>query len=221
MDCVVYGVGSTYVHEVDETLRRLQYHVHGYVSNLADGYEPDLAPLVRSGDMPPSWTHLPVLLPLVTPGYRQALEHEVLALGFTTLATVIDPTSVLASTVAVDAGVLVNAGCVVGANASLKRLVLLNRSVSVGHHVTVQDYATLGPGCTLCAFVTVGQGAFVGAGSVINPHISVGANAVIGSGAVVTRDVPANTVVVGNPARVVREGNPGYNGVSVAMEVAR
>lgn len=49
----------------------------------------------------------------------------------------------------------------------------------------------------------IDDGASLGAGSVILPGIHVGRNAMVGAGAVVTKDVPANAVVVGNPARIV------------------
>ena len=48
------------------------------------------------------------------------------------------------------------------------------------------------------------KGASIGANASILPGITVGENAMIGMGAVVTRDVPANVLVAGNPARVVR-----------------
>ena len=45
---------------------------------------------------------------------------------------------------------------------------------------------------------------WIGGGAIICPGVRVGRNAVIGAGAVVTKDVPENTVVVGNPARIVK-----------------
>ncbi|HLR40560.1 MAG TPA: maltose acetyltransferase domain-containing protein [Virgibacillus sp.] len=53
--------------------------------------------------------------------------------------------------------------------------------------------------------VTIGNNVWIGGRAVINPGVTVGDNAVIASGAVVTKDVPANVVVGGNPARVIRE----------------
>lgn len=50
---------------------------------------------------------------------------------------------------------------------------------------------------------TVNKGASIGGGAVILPGISIGRNAMIGAGAVVTRAVPANAIVIGNPARIV------------------
>ena len=52
---------------------------------------------------------------------------------------------------------------------------------------------------------TIRRGARVGGGAVICPGIEIGEEAYVGAGAVVTKDVAARTVVVGNPARVVRD----------------
>jgi acetyltransferase-like isoleucine patch superfamily enzyme len=48
------------------------------------------------------------------------------------------------------------------------------------------------------------QGASVGSGATILCNISIGENAVVGAGSVVTKDVPANAIVAGNPARILR-----------------
>jgi UDP-2-acetamido-3-amino-2,3-dideoxy-glucuronate N-acetyltransferase len=50
----------------------------------------------------------------------------------------------------------------------------------------------------------VRRGASIGSGSTILCGIEIGANAIVGAGSVVTRDVPAGTIVAGNPARVLR-----------------
>jgi acetyltransferase-like isoleucine patch superfamily enzyme len=52
---------------------------------------------------------------------------------------------------------------------------------------------------------TIRRGARVGGGAILCPGIEVGEEAFVGAGAVCTRDVPARTVVVGNPARVLRD----------------
>jgi sugar O-acyltransferase (sialic acid O-acetyltransferase NeuD family) len=212
-------VGSTYVYEVYETLRRLEWTVRGYVVNIDGGLRPhDLTPLVDASDMPAGWTDAGAVFALVTPGHRQNIEREARAKGFASFPVVVDPTTVVASSVRAGEGTVVNAGAVVAANTTLGRFTLLNRSVSVGHDVVLDDYASLGPACVLCGGVKVGSGTFVGAGAILNPDVSIGSNSIIGSGSVVTRDVPDNVIVMGNPARVTREGIDGYNGVPVRKE---
>jgi UDP-2-acetamido-3-amino-2,3-dideoxy-glucuronate N-acetyltransferase len=51
----------------------------------------------------------------------------------------------------------------------------------------------------------VNQGASIGSNATIVCGVTIGENALIGAGAVVTKDVPANSVVVGNPARVIKK----------------
>jgi acetyltransferase-like isoleucine patch superfamily enzyme len=48
------------------------------------------------------------------------------------------------------------------------------------------------------------QGASVGSGSTILSNVTIGENAIVGAGSVVTKNVPANAIVAGNPARVLR-----------------
>jgi acetyltransferase-like isoleucine patch superfamily enzyme len=50
----------------------------------------------------------------------------------------------------------------------------------------------------------VRKGASIGSGSTILANLTIGENAIVGAGSVVTRDVPANSIVIGNPARVRR-----------------
>jgi maltose O-acetyltransferase len=52
--------------------------------------------------------------------------------------------------------------------------------------------------------VDIGNNVFIGADAVIMPGVSIGDNCVIGGGAVVTHNIPAGSVAVGNPARIIK-----------------
>ena len=79
-------------------------------------------------------------------------------------------------------------------------------NVQIGPHVTiVTDNHDLKDRYVLrCKTVKIGKKAWIGAGAMIMPGVNVGENAVIAGGAVVTKDVPANAIVGGNPAKVIR-----------------
>lgn len=191
------------------------------VDNLESGGDPaasgdDIpAPVLRPAELTPAQLELSAAVPLITPGHRYAVEAEARALGLTDFPALVDRTATVARTTAVGEGSVVNAGAVLGAATSVGRFAHVNRSASVGHHNVIEDYATLGPGCLLAGQVRIGRGAFVGAGAICAPEVGIGPDAIVGAGAVVVRDVPAEAVVVGNPARVLREGGGGYGGVSV------
>lgn len=53
--------------------------------------------------------------------------------------------------------------------------------------------------------IVIEDNVWIGGGAILLPGVTIGRNAVVGAGSVVTRDVPANTVVAGNPARMIRE----------------
>lgn len=87
-------------------------------------------------------------------------------------------------------------GCVIHADA------VVGKDCRFFQHVTIGSaWRGAAPGETV---PRVGQGVLLGAGCVLLGDITVGDGAVIGANAVVTRSVPANAVVVGVPAKVVR-----------------
>jgi len=53
--------------------------------------------------------------------------------------------------------------------------------------------------------IVIEENVWLGGGAILLPGVRIGRNAVVGAGAVVPKSVPANTVVAGNPARVIRE----------------
>lgn len=56
--------------------------------------------------------------------------------------------------------------------------------------------------------IVIGDNVWLGGGVIVCPGVTIGENTVVGAGSVVTRDLPANVVAVGNPARVVRTVTP-------------
>ncbi len=55
--------------------------------------------------------------------------------------------------------------------------------------------------------IKIGNNVWIGGGAIVCPGVTIGDNAVIGAGSVVTKDIPANTLAVGNPCRVIKQIN--------------
>jgi len=56
------------------------------------------------------------------------------------------------------------------------------------------------------AKTVIGSYCFIGCGSIIMPNVTIGDHVIIASGSVVTKDVPANCIAAGNPAKVIKTG---------------
>lgn len=112
-------------------------------------------------------------------------------------------------------GVFVNAGCkiqdqggvTIGDGALVGHDAVLT---TLNHDLDPRRRADMHP-----APVVVGRNVWLGANVTVLPGVTIGDDAVVGAGAVVTQDVPAGTVAVGVPARVVRSVGPEGRGAGL------
>ena len=119
-------------------------------------------------------------------------------------------------------------GAKIGSNSNICSHCFIENHVTIGDNVTIKNGVHLYDGVELEDDVLIGpnvtftndkyprsksqnyqnlkthikRGASIGGGAVILPGITIGENAMVGSGAVVTKDIPPNSVVYGNPAKI-------------------
>lgn len=87
---------------------------------------------------------------------------------------------------------------------------------TAGHPI---DFERRNQGLEYAHPITVGDNVWLGAGVQVMPGVTIGSNVVIGGGSVVVKDVPDNSVAVGNPCRVVRRITDADKAMSGQVEV--
>ena len=111
----------------------------------------------------------------------------------------------IAAFVEIQKGVTIGDKCAIEAFAFIPSGVTIEDEVFVGPHVCFTNDKkprAVNPGWKVVP-TTVKKGASIGAGSIIMCGITIGENAMVGAGSVVTKDVAANTMVLGNPAKEI------------------
>ena len=216
---LIYACRTDYTTEIQEILLRSGFEKGLLLDNLLDetGRSAGESGVLSLADLDKLLCERSVVVPLLTPGFRYRVVGEAQRAGLSTFPSLIDPTSVIAASAVIGEGTVINAGVVIGGETRVGRFVHINRSASVGHHNNIEDFSTVGPGVVLAGRVHLSRGVFVGAGAVCTPNVHIGPNATVGAGAVVVRNVSAGTVVVGNPARTLREDGVGYGGSAVPL----
>jgi acetyltransferase EpsM len=114
------------------------------------------------------------------------------------------PQSVVASTAVVSPGSFIASYVTVQPMAFVGPFSSIRAGANIGHHGHIGAHAYVGPNATMCGYARLETGACLGPNAVLLEHKTLGQYAFAGIGAAVTKDVPAGTVVMGNPARQVR-----------------
>jgi sugar O-acyltransferase (sialic acid O-acetyltransferase NeuD family) len=121
------------------------------------------------------------------------------------LATIVDPSVFLSPTAVLGAGCVFYPGCFIGLNARIGDRVFALTGSIVNHDDAIGNDVIFASGATLAGRVTVEDGCYLGQSCTVRQYLTIGKGSLIGMGAVVTKDVPGNSVMVGNPARKLRD----------------
>jgi acetyltransferase EpsM len=101
-------------------------------------------------------------------------------------------------------GTVVMANAIINAEAKIGKHCIINSGAIVEHDCKLSDFVHISPAACICGNVSINEGTHIGANATVLPNLKIGKWCKIGAGSVVTKNVPDNTVVVGNPGKIIK-----------------
>lgn len=221
MAYAVYGAGG-FAREVAPVLRRLWLETEAMMD--INETAPDIVFVDDSENRATSINGMPVLdfQALTSDAHRHRKVVVAIGSGETRkkiegkcsdaglrLASAVSHTAIVMDEVHLGDGAVVCDHAIITSNVRIGRSFQANLYSYVAHDCIIGDYVTFAPRVSCNGNVHIGDGAYVGTGVMIiqgssSEPMTIGAGAIVGMGSVVTKPVEPNTLVVGNPARMVR-----------------
>lgn len=124
------------------------------------------------------------------------------------LISIIDKTSVIPNEFCkIGNGVLIAPLAQLSTDTTVSDNCILLPNSYLGHDSTLEQFAHLATNAVVGANVLVGKGVHIGSNATIREKVCIGDFSLIGAGAVVLNDVPENSIVAGNPAKIIKYRN--------------
>jgi UDP-perosamine 4-acetyltransferase len=118
-------------------------------------------------------------------------------------AQVIHPAALIMTDVKLGEGVQIMAGAIIQSGCQIGNNTIVNTGTIMDHGCVIGDHVHIAPGAVLSGGVQVGPMTHIGTSVTVIQGINVGGGSIIGAGAVVIKDIPANVMAVGAPARLI------------------
>jgi len=162
--------------------------VVGHSDNFKNYIQPNVEFIVAIGDC----------------SIRLFFSNEINACGGK-LAIIVHPKAILSNKCSLGAGTFVGPLAVVNSGAKIGSSCIINTGAIVEHDCELGDGVHLSPNASIAGNVNIKNQSWIGIGATVINNISIGESVIIGAGAVVLKNVADSLVVVGNPARKIKQ----------------
>lgn len=119
------------------------------------------------------------------------------------MATVVDPSSIISGTAQIFDGTIIAPNCMVSSSVVLGKNVTINCQSIIGHDCKIGENTFISSMVTVGGNCEINRNSYVGIGAQIKNGLTVGSEAIIGMGSIVHKNVPDSIIVMGNPARPI------------------
>ena len=149
-----------------------------------------------------------IVIAVGEPKVRQILREKTVQNGYE-LQTIIHPTAFVGSKTQIGNGVIVQFGCFVSCNVKIDDNVLLQANSNIGHDCVIGNDTVISSFVTLAGNCKIEERVYIGMSVPVREGISIGADSIVGMGSVILRNIPANVIAMGNPARPMKNNEDG------------
>lgn len=204
---VIVGA-SGFGREVAWVARECGRNVAGWLDDATHEREICGAPVLGSVSRWQDYAAHEFVIAIGSPRTRRKVAHLMNEQGRPTFATLVHPAAKMSVYVQFGAGTVITAGCVLTTQIVIGEHCILNLNSTVGHDCKFGDFVTVAPICPISGNVILEDGVEVGTGTAIRQGVRMEKGSMAAMGATVVKDVAANALVLGSPARPSKELPP-------------
>lgn len=147
---------------------------------------------------------IPLVIVPDSPMVRKNLYRYYYDQGFH-FENIISPDASVSSSASIGNGCFIQSNCNISSKVILGNCVKVNCGANIMHESFIDDYVTVAPNAVILGRCKIEKEVYIGANATVLPEHTIEYQSVVGAAAVVTKNVPKKTIVVGNPARRLKE----------------